>query len=65
MFTNIPAYGAGPTSTLTTICFCFALFIGITLWVALFHPDRDRREHAREILNELLDVVRAGRGRRR
>jgi hypothetical protein len=63
--TNLFTSGSGLASTLTTIGLFFALFIGVTLWVALFHPDRDRREHARKILNELLDVVRSGRGRRR
>jgi type II secretory pathway component PulM len=63
--TNLFTTGSGPASTLTTIGFFFVLFIGVTLWVALFHPDRDRREHARKILSELLDVVRSGRGRRR
>lgn len=62
MFTNLFTYGSGPVSILTTIGFFFVLFVGVTLWVALFHPDRDRREHARKILNELLDVVRSRRG---
>lgn len=58
------ALNALPTATgpllwiLTAVLGTFVLFVGITLAVALFHPDEKRREHARKILLDLLDFLR-------
>ncbi|MFC4148053.1 hypothetical protein ACFO0M_17495 [Micromonospora mangrovi] len=39
------------------VVFAFLFFVGVTLFVALFSPDKVRAERAHRILRELLVVL--------
>jgi preprotein translocase subunit SecG len=57
------AEGIGAAAPLVAVVVvAFTFFVGVTLFVTLFHPKQANRDDAKEILRDLLAVFTVKRG---
>jgi hypothetical protein len=63
LLVSLLAEGIGAAVPLVAVVVvAFMFFVGVTLFVALFHPKQANRMHAKEILRDLLAPFAVKRG---